>query len=101
MKPLRLDVGRPELIGQLKERDARVKELETQLEKMFETDLTAAALLECETEIQSLRRLAMIGYYAAEQLAEGSGRVLTREFHEPFELLMKSNPELVLQPDES
>ena len=77
------------LTNLLAESRAANQRLTADLDKMFDHDLTSAALREQEEEILTLRKLVVVGYQMAENLAVESGKFLTDEFRKPFEIVAR------------
>jgi hypothetical protein len=76
---------------------AEIERLTAELDKAYDSDLSRAALAEQAGEIQSLRKLALIGYRIAGELATASGQFLTDEFRAPFLIVEQQLKEI---PDE-
>uniref|UniRef100_A0AAU6W3P7 Uncharacterized protein n=1 Tax=Pseudomonas phage Cygsa01 TaxID=3138529 RepID=A0AAU6W3P7_9VIRU len=77
--------------------NAEIARLTAELDKAYDSDLSKAALAEQAVEIQSLRKLAFIGYRMAAELATAAGQFLTDEFRAPFLIVEQQLKEI---PDE-
>lgn len=71
----------------LAEHAQRVKDLEAELDAIFDADLSRAALAEQASEILSLRKLAFLAFNMAEELSAKSGLFLADEFRAPFKII--------------
>lgn len=70
-----------------KEQGEEIQRLTAELEKALDSNLARAALAEQRDEIQSLRKLALLGYRVACEFAHQSGNFFDDEFRKPFEIV--------------
>lgn len=71
----------------LAQQTQRVKDLEAEIDSIFDADLSRAALAEQASEIMSLRKLAFLAFTMAEELSTNSGVFLSDEFRAPFKII--------------